>query len=108
MKRSKFCSDEIEFIPCEDLHLAAFGRRVRHNRGRVLLDVLAANAVPENLPKRAVNVMGRSNRELLSPGADRGRAQTVDPSLTERRDSVVQSVTQRLERDVFGDVLSQI
>src|SRR4051812_37088748 len=101
MKRSKFCGDEIEFIPCEDLHLAALGRRVRHNRSSVLRDVLAANAVPEDLAKRAVNVMGRPNRELLSPGADRGRAEPVDPSRAERSDSVVQSVTKRLERDLF-------
>jgi hypothetical protein len=48
-----------------------------------------------------VNVVRRARRELLPPGADLGHAQAIDPRGPMRGYGVLQSVAERLERDVL-------
>ena len=95
-------------MPGKDLHLPALRCWVRDDRSGILLEVLAADAVPEDLTQRAVDVVRRPWRKLLPPRADGGRLEPVHSDVPEGIDGVLQSVPQRLEGDVLGDVLFEV
>ena len=108
MPWSKLARHELEFLPGEHLHFSLPGRRVRNEGCGVVVQVLAADGVREDLAKRPVDVMGGTDRQLLAPGADGRRGEPVDPSPPERVDGVLQSIAQRRDRYACRDMLIEV